>query len=44
MKRGGGEDYGVTLSMTQYGDIHLNGETRIEGQYYVGCDADGFEM
>lgn len=40
----GGEDYGVTLSVTQYGDKRLNGETPIEGLYYVGADAGGFGL
>ena len=40
----GGEDYGVTLSVTQYGDERLNGKTPIEGLYYVGGDAGGFGL
>ena len=40
----GGEDYGVTLSITQYGDPRLKGETPIAGLYYVGGDAGGFGL
>lgn len=40
----GGEDYGVMLSVGQYGDRRLNGETPIEGLYYVGGDAGGFGL
>jgi phytoene dehydrogenase-like protein len=40
----GGEDYGVALSPTQYGDLRLTGETPINGLYYVGGDAGGFGL
>lgn len=40
----GGEDYGVMLSVTQYGDKRLNGETPVEGLYFVGGDAGGFGL
>ncbi len=40
----GGEDYGVALSVTQYGDKRLNGKTPVEGLYYVGGDAGGFGL
>lgn len=40
----GGEDYGVMLSVGQYGDPRLNGETPIAGLYYVGGDAGGFGL
>ena len=44
LPRRGGEDYGVTLSVTQYGDKRLNGKTPVEGLYYVGGDAGGFGL
>ncbi len=40
----GGEDYGVMLSVGQYGDPRLSGETPIAGLYYVGGDAGGFGL
>jgi prolycopene isomerase len=40
----GGEDYGVALSITQYGDQRLNGKSPIEGLYFVGGDAGGFGL
>ncbi len=40
----GGEDYGVTLSITQYGDERLSGKSPIPGLYYVGGDAGGFGL
>ena len=40
----GGEDYGATLSITQYGDKRLNGASPIEGLYFVGGDAGGFGL
>jgi phytoene dehydrogenase-like protein len=40
----GGEDYGVALSITQYGDQRLSGESPIEGLYFVGGDAGGFGL
>jgi phytoene dehydrogenase-like protein len=40
----GGEDYGVALSVMQYGDKRLNGGTPIKGLFYVGCDAGGFGL
>ncbi len=40
----GGEDYGVVLSITQYGDQRLSGESPIEGLYFVGGDAGGFGL
>jgi phytoene dehydrogenase-like protein len=40
----GGESYGVALSVGQYGDKRLNGESPIEGLFYVGCDAGGFGL
>jgi hypothetical protein len=40
----GGESYGVALSVGQYGDERLNGESPIAGLFYVGCDAGGFGL
>jgi len=40
----GGESYAVALSVGQYGDRRLNGESPIGGLYYVGCDAAGFGL
>jgi phytoene dehydrogenase-like protein len=40
----GGESYGVALSLGQYGDGRLSGETPIGGLFYVGCDAGGFGL
>ncbi len=40
----GGENYGVALSIEQYGDERLNGPSPISGLYYVGCDAGGFGL
>jgi phytoene dehydrogenase-like protein len=40
----GGEDYGVALSTTQYGNPRLNGKSPIEGLYFVGGDAGGFGL
>jgi len=40
----GGEDYGVALTVTQYGDARLKGQTPIAGLYYVGGDAGGFGL
>ena len=40
----GGESYGVALSVGQYGDRRLNGESPIGGLFYVGCDAGGFGL
>jgi phytoene dehydrogenase-like protein len=40
----GGESYGVALSVEQYGDRRLNGESPIGGLFYVGCDAGGFGL
>ena len=40
----GGESYGVALSVGQYGDGRLNGESPIDGLFYVGCDAGGFGL
>ena len=40
----GGESYGVALSVGQYGDERLNGESPIGGLFYVGCDAGGFGL
>ena len=39
-----GEDYGVMLSVGQYGDPRLNGATPMAGLYYVGGDAGGFGL
>lgn len=40
----GGEDYGVALSVTQYGDERLSGRSPMAGLYYVGGDAGGFGL
>jgi phytoene dehydrogenase-like protein len=40
----GGESYGVALSVGQYGDKRLNGESPVGGLFYVGCDAGGFGL
>jgi phytoene dehydrogenase-like protein len=40
----GGEDYGVALTVAQYGDERLRGETPIVGLYIVGSDAGGFGL
>ncbi len=40
----GGESYGVAVSIGQYGDKRLNGESPIKGLFYVGCDAGGFGL
>jgi hypothetical protein len=40
----GGESYGVALSVGQYGDGRLNGESPIGGLFYVGCAAGGFGL
>jgi phytoene dehydrogenase-like protein len=40
----GGEDYGVSLTFSQYGDERLNGASPIKGLYFVGGDAGGFGL
>jgi prolycopene isomerase len=40
----GGEDYGVALTVTQYGDERLSGKSPIQGLYFVGGDAGGFGL
>ena len=36
-----GESYGIALSIGQAGNEQLQGNSPIEGLFYVGCDAGG---
>lgn len=40
----GGESYGIALSVGQYKDERLNGDSPIKGLYFVGSDAGGFGL